>query len=272
MYSLSNKILIIGDLNAKLSYLNNERHNAAGVLLDNFLSTDERFILYNNSDEITFRRPHPSAEGNFIESILDLCIVSTHLATRILSFEVEDDISLSDHAFLYVTLSSQKHISSYKRAEYLNLYTMRSFNLEKILYPDHFSRVLENKLYEIAFEPNAATCDLCVFWSNIQKAFYEALKSCKLLKHKGKKDYNFTLPSEVISLKRRNPRLFKIEIQKLRRKQWIDFIRSITSEMSLGHVWNKFKLSRGLPSASLKIGDSKREANLIRNLFLSYSA
>jgi exonuclease III len=271
MYLISNKVLIIGDLNAKLAYLNNERHNAAGVCLDNFLSTDERFILYNNSDEITFRRPHPYAEGNFIESILDLCIVSTNLASHILSFEVDDDISLSDHAFLHVTLSTQKLISSYKRAEYLNLYTMRSFNLEKVLYPDNFSRVLEDKLYELAFEPNMATCDLSVFWSNIQKSFFEALKTCKLLKQKGKKDHNFPLPSEVLSLKRTNPRLFKIEIQKLRRKQWIAFIRSITSEMSLGHVWNKFKLSRGLPSASLKIGDPKREANLIRNLFLSYS-
>jgi exonuclease III len=274
MLSLSKKIFIIGDLNAKISYLNNGRQNTAGTFLDNFLSSDNRFILYNNADEMTFRRRHPSAEGDFIESVLDLCIASTDLAPQIGSFEVDSDISLSDHAFLLVTVSVKKSIQAYARAEYLNLYTMRSYNIEKITYPDHFSRTLEDKLYEIAFEPHAATCDLSSFWSNIQKSFYEALKSCKLLKHQGKKKFNFYLSEEVLALKKSNksnPHVFKSEILKLKRKQWIDFIRGISSEDSLAHVWNKFKISRGLPSSSLKAGDPKREANLIRQLFISYS-
>jgi exonuclease III len=262
------KIVIIGDLNARLSFLGHSNRNAAGVSLENYLSEDETFAVLNEPHVYTFRRISPRSPSNFIESILDLCLVSRSALGFISSFQVLSNCFGSDHFPLFLEVNISKLIPIQVQAEYLELFPLRKYSLQSIRYPESFRETLD--LFFSDLLVSCSDLDSSDLWEEIKRKFYQSLRRERLLKPVRKSQNSLRLPESILSLRTADRRAFKRELSRFKVARWKSFIDSISAEDCLRHVWFKFKISRGLPASTLQFGDSSIEVEGIRDQFVTY--
>jgi hypothetical protein len=261
-------ILIIGDLNARLSILGHSSRNAAGVSLENFISEDESFITLNEPHIFTFRRLSPHSPSNYIESILDLCLVSRSALGSISSFEVFSHSFGSDHFPVFVEVNISKFISIRQQAEYLDLFPLRKYSLQSLTYTDSFSETMDSFFSDLL--DSCSDLDSSDLWEEIKRKLYQSLRRERLLKPIRKSQTSLRLPESILSLRNGDRRAFKRELSRFKVARWKTFIDSISAEDPLRHVWFKFKISRGLPTSTLQFGDGSVEVEAIRDQFVTY--
>jgi hypothetical protein len=259
-------IVVIGDLNAKLSQLGNRSSNTAGNLLQNFLDSMETFIVLNEPEVFTFQRNSPYNRNQVVRSVLDLCLITEKCINLISRFEVLDSFG-SDHFPLYLELFGKFDLDPFLYDEYESFYELRSKNLHLLKhFPDSFRKDVSENLN--TFLENEASCSPEEHWEKIQQSIYEALKKNSMLKSKKKNNYHsMKLSRELLDLKKTNRNLFRKKIAILRQEQWHTFVSSIDSDEDRSSIWRKFKISRGKKRVSYTKGDLHNEVESIRLSF-----
>ena len=170
------RLLIIGDLNAKSSFLPNPITNMAGRVLDRFLSSNEEFMIVNQKVPTFFRR-------NRNNSTLDLCIISESLAQSLTDCSTLDQFD-SDHKPVLCRFDLRRGpkmlmlpLDSY----YQDMYPVRAANIRLI--PDEFGSLLEKELVKVDSQIGDAPDDL---WMSIEQSIIFVLKRMKLLRRKSR--------------------------------------------------------------------------------------
>ena len=83
VYDKYNKLIVIGDLNAKTKNLGCNNTNKNGELLEELVL--ESNILIANNNEATYSRIHDKSND-----ILDWCLISSNMHDEFISFDVLD--------------------------------------------------------------------------------------------------------------------------------------------------------------------------------------
>jgi hypothetical protein len=264
-YQLSPKIIVLGDLNARMRSLGNSSSNTAGTALQNFMDSYETFQILNTPCDFTFEKHFMDPSRNSVLSLIDLCLVSSSSSADVTDLEVLRSPH-SDHYPVMISHSIQKKQSVYVKSEYEQLYALRSQNLHYLKrLPSQFRTVLQEQLETRIIYPLGL--DSGSLWKHIEKSIYEALKKSKLLRKSSRNPYFKPLPDHIWSLRLTNRALFKKELYEFRSQQWKAFIDSMNSDMDVSSVWRKFNRSLGRTQAKLKYGDPSIEVEHIRLLF-----
>jgi hypothetical protein len=260
------KVMIVGDLNCRLTCLGNRSSNTGGNCLQNFLDSMDNYVILNEPNVFTFERPSPYNSSQFVRSVLDLCIVSNSLLNWIKHFEVLESFG-SDHLPIYVEISGNFKIDPFYLTEYESFYTLRSKNLHLIRdFPPQFKKDVKNFLSSFFINEDDVSAD--EHWDRFQQALYESLKKNHLFKTKrDTRVNNLRLSKELSELRKTNRNLFRKKIAILKQEKWHTFISSIDSEEDRASLWRKFKISRGKKRSSLMNGDLKIEVENIREAF-----
>ena len=261
----SDKVMILGDINAKSSFCLNHSLNTAGRFIDNILSNLE-FSIVNESKYTFFRRNRRS-------STLDLCIINSKCLADLIDCKTLQLFD-SDHHPILVQLGS-KGFSSMQHSSYKDLYPIRASNIR--LVPKKFKKILQEEIETaLPFNPNSPE----EIWISLESSVIKAFSKCKLIK-KGRTNkenkpwFNSDIKRLIDIRNHLKTSKAKADVQRAIRKakhqMWISFITSIDDGQSQAEVWTKFQNSRGVPASLVTIGDSQMEADAIASKFEKFS-
>ena len=152
------RLVIIGDLNAKSSFLPNPVTYMAGRVLDQFISSNEKFMIVNEKVYTFFRR-------NRNNSTLDLCIVTETLAQNLTDCLTLDQFD-SDHKPVMCRFDLRhgpKLLLLPSNSFYQDMYPVRAANIRHI--PDNFGTLLEEELVNVDIQSTSFPEDL---WFTIE--------------------------------------------------------------------------------------------------------
>lgn len=253
------KIVIIGDLNARLRLLGNRTSNAAGNYLQNFLDTYDQFMVLNEPDIITFRRPHPHLGS--VSSIIDLCIMNEAALSLNPELLVLNQETLSDHYPLLLLCQQPK--TDLSSTLYSALYPLRALNLHLKSIPAQFGHMVDDEIM-YRLQANSSIQDT---WETMKSGIYHVLKELKVIQAKRAQQHTSKLPQSILDLRFTDRQLFRQEARKFVYNRWTNFIDSINHEMESRLIWSKFKASRGRQRTKLTEGHPFYEVERIRKIF-----
>jgi len=266
-YQSAQKIVAIGDLNAKMTLLGNRSANTAGNYLSNFLDAMDTFVLLNEPGVFTFQRNSPYNLTQVISSVLDLCLASQEMLGQVSDFQVLPSFG-SDHFPLLLEISQSFLLNDEILTEYESFYELRSQNLHMIQkFPQTFKKDVDH--FVSTMIPQPFTLDANELWSKLQGAIYQGLKKNHLLRPKCKKrKFNsMMLSDELLQLRQENRNVFRRKIQIMRKEKWHKFVSSIDADEDRSSIWRKFRISLGKKRSSQQHGDLSVEVEKIRLLF-----
>lgn len=268
-YCSNKKIIVIGDLNARLLFLGNTRSNCAGTALNKFLERYDNFLCLNKPNQFTFEKEFQVPVYRKVQSVLDLCLATIEATPIISELDVLHDPH-SDHFPLILELQLGKSTFKNETKLYKQLYPLRSKNLQFIkTFPSSFGLKLHEELEDRIIHPDIFNAQ--ELWFNIEKSIYEALKKADLLSTPKIRKEHRPLPEEIWQLRNSNRQLFKRKVREFRTHQWKTFVESIDCDHDQASIWRKFNNSLGKKRSTVKYGDSTIEVEHIRNLFYSNS-
>lgn len=92
------KCIITGDFNCKSPHWGMKKTDARGRQMEGWIA-QENLVILNEGDKPTFQ------SGNY-NSVLDLTMVTSDLKTSVLEWDVLEEETLSDHNYIYTSISS----------------------------------------------------------------------------------------------------------------------------------------------------------------------
>jgi hypothetical protein len=268
-YCSIKKIIVIGDLNARMLSLGNTRSNCAGNALEKFLERYDNFLCLNRPYQFTFEKEYQIPVYRKVQSILDLCLATIEATPLISELDLLHDPH-SDHFPLLLELHSGRSTFKNEAQLYKQLYPLRAKNLQFIkTIPKSFGIKLHAELEDRILSPDLFNAQ--ELWFTIEKSIYEALKKADLLSTPKIRKEHRPLPEEIWQLRNSDRQLFKRKVREFRTNQWKTFVESIDCDHDQASIWRKFNNSLGKKRSTVKYGDSTVEVEHIRNLFYSNS-
>ena len=269
IFSLSENVLLLRDLNAHHQFWKGKRNDQNGDTIFNFI-LDNNHALLNHQDPTPTYQPSHNPE---YKAILDLSIASSSLNDKILNFEITDQIH-SDHLATKLTIKCNAHPN-------LKSFTTSTNNPTKtikILNWEEFDKQLLKNANNYDFEPTITESDIDNAIIKLTSLINESVEASSTTKEITIRLNKFlTLPKYIVILitkKRKLRRTFfrtldpldktefnhmqervNHEIKLFKQEKWITFCNEIQNlHVSDTKLWQKLRtLDDTRPPKSFKL-------------------
>ena len=234
--------LLLGDFNAKHQLWGNDRSDARGRIIDDFITNHDAVLLN------TGLRTHFHVQSG-TESAIDLSICSPDLVAEA-SWDPVDDLYGSDHFPIKLTINNNDTLPerpirfNTKKADWGSYCTASEFNPNNVdmNVHDRYKRFIDH-IYQAAEDnipkTSGKTKVRSVPWWSAECAKLIAERKQCLRRYQRSK-----LPVDKILYKHARARA-QYYIRKAKRTSWKNFISEININTPMSKIWNKIRKIRG---------------------------